>query len=700
MREHSPPVTELSFQHFLDALQHPTVVIDQHTSVVASNQAWQTLFQTKGFLGKSYLSVYEASHDEASRDMFRQGIEDVLSGKRPRFRFDCRQLERHFDVVVTPLSDPFPGAVITHTDTTETFQADAQMAMLLESPIDALMVVDQHGLIQMVNTQMEQMFGYSRDELFGQTMDILLPHRFRRQHRHHVSGFLAKPRMRPMGTGLELYALRKDGTEFPVEISLNSLQTAGTPLVSAAIRDVSERKRAEMQLARLARILETSSNEIYFFDANSLCFSFVNQGARANLGYSMSELASLTPLDLCPEFNVTSFEKLLQPLRDGTKGSLQFSTFQQRKDGSRYPTDVHLQLFRNETPPLFAAIISDTSEREMTQKALQESQQRLAMHVANTPLAVLEWRTADGIITAWNPAAERMFGYQADEVIDKRRADIIISEELRSKWASLMRGNSGNTAFRTTLKNITKDGRVLTCEWYNTLLADVDGKGQRVAALALDVTARQRAINELLTVQEEERSRIARDLHDHVGQLLTGLNLGLSALLEKNDPQKLADLKALASTILEDVRRISRDLRPALLDELGLESAIKRFVRELVPRNSLNVDILIRVPESLERDTAIVIYRVTQEALTNVVRHAKATHASVVVTTSDDGVHLIVEDNGVGFDPGSIAASEHVGLSSMRERVELIGGIFTVESFPEKGTTISAKLPLDNAAHV
>lgn len=697
MLERSVSDTELSAQSFLDALHQPTVVIDQAATIVSVNRAWKTFCQdATGFLHQNYFAVCGTiqHRDEQGVTTCRQGTEDVMAGRRSIFRFDYDVHTQHFSMVVTPLSEPFRGAMITHLDNTETFQANAQMTMLLEAPLDALMVVDQQGFIQMVNAQMEGMFGYTRDELFGETMEILLPHRFRRQHRTHVAGYMEKPRLRQMGTGLELYGLRKDGTEFPVEISLNPLQSAGTPLVSAAIRDVSERKRSEVQLARLARILETSSNEIYFFDAASLCFNFVNQGARHNLGYTESELARLTPLDLYAEFKVTSFEKLLEPLRLGTKSSLQFSGVHQRKDLSRYPVDVYLQYFQNETPPLFAAIATDTTERDLTQKALQESQQRVAMHVANTPLAVLEWRTSDGLITAWNPAAERVFGYASDEVIGKHTAAILIPEELRDKLQGVLQGNLAAGGSRSTNKNITKDGRTLTCEWYNTLLEDADGQGVRVAALALDVTARQRAINELLTVQEEERSRIARDLHDHVGQLLTGLNLGLSAVIEKPDSQKLADLKTLASTILEDVRRISRDLRPALLDELGLESAIKRFVRELAPGGGIKVDVFVRVPESLERDTAIVLYRVTQEALTNVVRHAKASHASVVITMTGDAVQLIVEDNGLGFEVSSVAAFEHVGLSSMRERVELVGGSFALESLPQKGTTVSARLPL------
>jgi PAS domain S-box-containing protein len=691
MTDH-PKVDELSFQQALNALLHPAVVIDSGAVIRWGNTAWQTLtLEGQSWIGQSYLSFCETAWQKSRQDSsLEQGIRDVLSGKRSSFRFESHKDERHYDVSVTPLAKNAQGALILHTDSTEAFQTSAQMTMLLESPIDALIVVDQHGLIQMVNTQMEKMFGYSRDELFGQTMEILLPHRFRPQHRQHLQRYMEHPKMRPMGTGLELWGMSKEGREFPVEISLNPLQTTGAPLVSAAIRDVSERKLAEKQVARLARILEASDSEIYLFDAVTLRFTFANQGALQNTGYTATELQDLTPLDLALSEDVASFEARLGALRNQRDTTLQFSSHCRRKDGSFYPVDIHLQLFGSEQPPVFSIVAFDTSEREATQKALRESQQRVAMHVASTPLAVLEWRSEDGIITAWNPAAERIFGYSATEVVGQRHANFITPEDTRGNLKKIWSGQFAESGFRSTLKNLRKDGRMITCEWYTTLIQSDD---QRVAALALDVTARQRAINDLVTVQEEERSRISRDLHDHVGQLLTGLNLGLSAAIDNPKPQKLLELKRLGAVILDDVRRISRDMRPALLDELGLEAAIRRFSRELIKEN-LEVDILVRVPETLERNTATVIYRVTQEALTNIVRHADARHASVIVTTSSEGLQLIVEDDGIGFDPNLVTATEHIGLSSMRERVELLGGTFAVESSLESGTTISAKLPL------
>ena len=226
------------------------------------------------------------------------------------------------------------------------------------------MVVDERGHMVMVNAQMELMFGYTRETLLGKSMDMLIPKRFHQRHKQHHKNYYDDPHARPMGTGLELFGLRSDGSEFPVQISLTPLETNGQTLISAAIRDVSDYKRAELQVARLGRVLESSLNEIYLFDADTLYFTLVNKGARDNLGYREAEFGALTPLDLKPEFTRESFEALLGSLRTGEKSNLQFNTVHRRKNGTTYPVEVNLQLFKDEKPPLFAAIILDTTERD------------------------------------------------------------------------------------------------------------------------------------------------------------------------------------------------------------------------------------------------------------------------------------------------------------------------------------------------
>jgi len=211
---------------------------------------------------------------------------------------------------------------------------------------------------------------------------------------------------------------------------------------------------------------------------------------------------------------------------------------------------------------------------------------------------------------------------------------------------------------------------------------------------------RSRLLQALLTAQEEERGRIARDLHDQIGQSLTAILMALDRQLERPDPaavdarDELGRLRGLTAVTLADVRRIALDLRPSVLDELGLAAALRRFARELHERFAIPVTVLAEVPERLPPQVETVLYRVAQEALTNVVRHARATEASIVVTVSRGAVQLVVEDDGVGFDPESLAPAERIGLIGMRERLELLGGSLRLESVPGGGCSVHGRLPL------
>ncbi len=217
------------------------------------------------------------------------------------------------------------------------------------------------------------------------------------------------------------------------------------------------------------------------------------------------------------------------------------------------------------------------------------------------------------------------------------------------------------------------------------------------ARLAEKEQQRSRLLRAVLSAQEEERGRISRDLHDQIGQSLTALLLGLDRNLEAPDPDDLAKLKEIAAITLADVRRIALDLRPSVLDELGLEAALRRYARDTHERYQIDVRVLVTLPRRLGHQEETVLYRVAQEALTNVVRHARASAASVVVTASHGGVQLVVEDDGIGFDPTRLAAAEQVGLMGMRERIELLGGSLRIESAAGEGCSVYARLPSRHA---
>ncbi len=207
----------------------------------------------------------------------------------------------------------------------------------------------------------------------------------------------------------------------------------------------------------------------------------------------------------------------------------------------------------------------------------------------------------------------------------------------------------------------------------------------------------------LMTVQENERLQLSRKLHDESGQLLAGLTVQLG-LLERdaNDPAAIqartSELKRTANMIQENLHRLAVNLRPASLDHLGLVTALGQFIQESSRQNNIKVEFEAvgmgdkRLP--IEIETAL--FRIVQEALTNVALHAQATRVDVLITRTNGHVSAIVEDDGVGFVAASTMTEEQLGLFGMRERVEMLGGTFTIESSPGKGTVIKAEVPCND----
>ncbi len=692
---------EEHFRAVFDKLNEGIILFNTSGEVLYTNEEAKTLFgQVLGANLENFANTYQVYDLEGQ--LIPQKLwphKRIIGGETvSNVELQLKHLDTNRKKVIRfsghLLEGKTDSGILFLCDITEQKKLEHQFQRLLESPLDAMMVVDKQGIIRMINERMEVTFGYKREELLGKQMGMLVPQQFRSAHSQHHKDYFTKPQVRPMGTGLELYGLHKDGHDFPVEISLTPMETEGNMLVSAAIRDISTRKYAEILHARFGKILEASANEIYLFDANTLHFTFVNKGARDNLGYSMEELRELIPIDLNPEYTKETFAALIQPLRNEEKDVIRFTTKHRRKNGSLYPVEVNLQLYLHETPPIFVAIILDITERVRAETALRENEQRMALHIEHTPLAVIEWEVKNFIITAWNRSAERIFGYSAEEVIDKLKVDAIVPDLVGAQLELFRQGlpDHGNS-YHTTKESLTKEGQTIICEWYTTQLKDREGKVIRVAALALDVTIRQRALEALLSAQEEERERISRDLHDQVGQSLTAINLGLSTMLKTNRSQ-LEQLKTLTVKTLEDVRRISHNLRPSLLNELGLEATLKRFVRELAEQCNLRIELLARLPERFDPNEELVVYRVIQEALTNIVRHAQAKNVSIVLTSMDNRLQLIVEDDGIGFEPNEIPATEKLGILGMRERVELLGGSLNIESRLGYGTSVNVRLPL------
>lgn len=354
--------------------------------------------------------------------------------------------------------------------------------------------------------------------------------------------------------------------------------------------------------------------------------------------------------------------------------------------------------------------------QDITERKNAEEENSVKAKLLNTIGQAVIVTDISGKITFWNHAAEAMYGWKFYEVISLNISDVVVIPGQYLKQAKIiMEQLSQGKTWSGEFAVQKRDGTMIPIYVTNSPVYNENNKITGVIGVSTDMSQRKKDEEDLIianynlrilsdylqNIREDERKRIAREIHDELGQQLTAIKMDVSSLYKKqiiNNPeqeQKLSGLFVLIDNTIKTVRKIASDLRPAILDDLGLEEAIKWQIAEFTKRTGIPMKFISTIEdEKFSEAISTCVFRVFQEALTNITRHANASHVVSKLCHESGELLFTIRDNGVGFDIEKSGKIRSMGLLGMKERINMLNGKYEISSQVGKGTMIKINLPL------
>jgi PAS domain S-box-containing protein len=688
MRDVSERVrADARFRAALEAAPNAMIMIEGKGTIVFVNSQIETLFgYSKSELIGQPVEVlvperFRQDHPDYRSSFFANPHARPMGAGRDLYGRHKDGREIPVEIGLNPLTIEEGRFVLASIiDITERKLAEERFRQVIEGAPNGMVIVDANGNMTLVNAQIEQSFGYTRQELLGNPIEMLVPERFRGQHPYFRNRFINDPEARPMGAGRDLFGLRKDGKEFPVEIGLNPIKTDQGVMVLGTIVDITARKLAEEDLRRsqqqLAGVIASAMDAIITVDEKQRIVLF--NAAAEKMFLFPSEDAIGERLDrFIPERfrdvhkeHVEGFGRTRVSKR--TMGSFG-AIYGLRADGEEFPVEASISQIKSDNKKFYTVILRDITERKRTEEAMREQANIL-------DLAPVLIRDLNGRIIFWNKGAEQMYGWTSEEALEKITHVLFKTEFPRPleeiKARVLARGH-----WEGELTHTTRDGNRIVVASHWVLHKDADGKPKAILEVNNDITDRRRAEKEVLRLNAELEQRVAertaqlqaanKELeafsysvsHDlraplrHINGFSQALLEDYSDSLDESGKGYLREVRAASqemAQLIDDVLQLARVTRTEMRREAVNLTRVAHEVVDTLKKIHPERNIEFQIEEGLrthgdKRLLKIVLTNLIGNAWKFTARQPQPKIAFAREEKNGEPVY-VVRDNGAGFD--------------------------------------------------